>query len=198
MRSFFICSLWSHLNVLTFSPLTGGCSEGLDAFRFFNAFRFFFKQSPRNYCGGHQSNLFTTSLLNFQGHGANSGGTVWFNSRPYGREPFVWISTSPGNLIRYFSGPVYTAVYHLRLTRWLYLLYPSALSGAYSEKKPGKALLACGVRVQLTATRRIATKKRSLFDTRGCMPYVRWLLFRRLVVLYVRRGFLAIYTPHDR
>ena len=24
-----------HLNVLTFSPLTGGCSEGLDAFRFF-------------------------------------------------------------------------------------------------------------------------------------------------------------------
>ena len=31
----FICSLWSHLNVLTFSPLTGGCSKGLDAFRFF-------------------------------------------------------------------------------------------------------------------------------------------------------------------
>ena len=28
-------SLWSHLNVLTFSPLTGGCSEGLDAFIFF-------------------------------------------------------------------------------------------------------------------------------------------------------------------
>ena len=28
-----ICSLWSHLNVLTFFPLTGGCSEGLDAFR---------------------------------------------------------------------------------------------------------------------------------------------------------------------
>ena len=24
-----------HLNVLTFSPLTGACSEGLDAFRFF-------------------------------------------------------------------------------------------------------------------------------------------------------------------
>ena len=30
-----ICSLWSHLNVLTFLPLSGGCSEGLDAFRFF-------------------------------------------------------------------------------------------------------------------------------------------------------------------
>ena len=29
---FCICSLSSHLNVLTFSPLTGGCSEGLDAF----------------------------------------------------------------------------------------------------------------------------------------------------------------------
>ena len=31
----------SHLNVLTFSPLTGGCSEGLDTFRFF------FKHNPR-------------------------------------------------------------------------------------------------------------------------------------------------------
>ena len=29
------CSLWSHLNVLTFSPLTWGCSEGLGAFWFF-------------------------------------------------------------------------------------------------------------------------------------------------------------------
>ena len=28
----YLCSL---LNVLTFFPLTGGCSEGLDAFRFF-------------------------------------------------------------------------------------------------------------------------------------------------------------------
>ena len=36
MKRFCICSLlWSHVNVLTFSPLTGGCSEGLDAFRFF-------------------------------------------------------------------------------------------------------------------------------------------------------------------
>ena len=26
---------YSHINVLTFSPLTGGCSEGLDAFIFF-------------------------------------------------------------------------------------------------------------------------------------------------------------------
>ena len=29
MKRFCICSLLSHLNVLTFSPLTGGCSEGL-------------------------------------------------------------------------------------------------------------------------------------------------------------------------
>ena len=28
--TFCICSLWSHLNVLTFSPLTRGSSEGLD------------------------------------------------------------------------------------------------------------------------------------------------------------------------
>ena len=34
MEKFCICSLRSHLNVLTFSPLTGGCSEGLGAFRF--------------------------------------------------------------------------------------------------------------------------------------------------------------------
>ena len=35
---FCICSLGlrSHLNILTFPPLTGGCSEGLDAFRFFD------------------------------------------------------------------------------------------------------------------------------------------------------------------
>ena len=32
MKRFCLCSLRSHLNVLTFSPLTGGCSEGLDAF----------------------------------------------------------------------------------------------------------------------------------------------------------------------
>ena len=30
---FYLCSLWSHLNVLTFFPLTGGCSEDLDAFK---------------------------------------------------------------------------------------------------------------------------------------------------------------------
>ena len=35
-KRFCICSLRSHLNVLTFFPLTGGCSEGLDAFRFFS------------------------------------------------------------------------------------------------------------------------------------------------------------------
>ena len=32
MKRFCICSLESHLNVLTFSPLIGGCSEGLGAF----------------------------------------------------------------------------------------------------------------------------------------------------------------------
>ena len=31
-KKFCICSLRSHLNVLTFFPLTGGCSEGLGAF----------------------------------------------------------------------------------------------------------------------------------------------------------------------
>ena len=36
MKRFCLCSLWSHLNVLTFfPPLTEGCPEGLDAFRFF-------------------------------------------------------------------------------------------------------------------------------------------------------------------
>ena len=35
MKRFCIFSLGSHLNVLTFSPQTGGCSEGLGAFRFF-------------------------------------------------------------------------------------------------------------------------------------------------------------------
>ena len=32
IKRFCICSLRPHLNVLTFSPLTGGCSEGLVAF----------------------------------------------------------------------------------------------------------------------------------------------------------------------
>ena len=36
MKRFCIFSYWSHLiNVLTFFPQTGGCSEGLGAFRFF-------------------------------------------------------------------------------------------------------------------------------------------------------------------
>ena len=37
MKMFFLCSLSFHLpvNVLTFFSLTGGCSEGLDAFRIF-------------------------------------------------------------------------------------------------------------------------------------------------------------------
>ena len=34
-RRGFVFAAYSHLNVLTFSSLTGGCSEGLDAFRFF-------------------------------------------------------------------------------------------------------------------------------------------------------------------
>ena len=35
MKRFCLCSLRSHLNVLTFSPLIGGCSKSLGAFRFF-------------------------------------------------------------------------------------------------------------------------------------------------------------------
>ena len=35
MKKFCICSLWSHINILTFFPLTGGCSVGLHAFNFF-------------------------------------------------------------------------------------------------------------------------------------------------------------------
>ena len=35
MKRFCICSLRSNLNVLSYSPLTGGCSEGLGAFIFF-------------------------------------------------------------------------------------------------------------------------------------------------------------------
>ena len=31
IERFCLCSLRFHLNVLTFFPLTGGCSEGLDA-----------------------------------------------------------------------------------------------------------------------------------------------------------------------
>ena len=33
MKRLDLCSLSSHLNILTFFPLTGECSEGLDAFR---------------------------------------------------------------------------------------------------------------------------------------------------------------------
>ena len=35
MQFFVFAAYDPHLNVLTFPPLTGGCSEGLDAFRFF-------------------------------------------------------------------------------------------------------------------------------------------------------------------
>ena len=38
MKRFCICSLRSYLNVLTFFPLTGRCSEGLGAFWFFLIF----------------------------------------------------------------------------------------------------------------------------------------------------------------
>ena len=45
MKRFCICSLRSHLNALTFFPLTGGCSEGLEALGIF------FKQIGQpNYC----------------------------------------------------------------------------------------------------------------------------------------------------
>ena len=45
MKRFCICSLRSHLNVLTFSPLTGECSEGLGAFWFF--FKYWGKHKKR-------------------------------------------------------------------------------------------------------------------------------------------------------
>ena len=35
MKMLRLCGLCSHPNVLTFSPPDRGCSEGLDAFRFF-------------------------------------------------------------------------------------------------------------------------------------------------------------------
>ena len=41
----------SHLNVLTFPPLTGGCSEGLDAFRFL---------LKKNYFGIYIKNVFVS------------------------------------------------------------------------------------------------------------------------------------------
>ena len=40
MKRFRIYSLSSHLKVLTFSPLTGGCSEGLDALGLVQIFLF--------------------------------------------------------------------------------------------------------------------------------------------------------------
>ena len=56
MKRFCICSLWSHLNVLTFSPITGGCSEGLGAFWFF----FKKRRSPQNHknCVGSYETIF--------------------------------------------------------------------------------------------------------------------------------------------
>ena len=45
-RRFGLCSLCSHLNVLTFLPLTGGCSEGPLIYLDIDAFRFFFKDLP--------------------------------------------------------------------------------------------------------------------------------------------------------
>ena len=52
MKRFCLCSLRSHLlNVFTFFPLTGACSEGLDAFIFF------FKP----YCG--KKTPYTTRLM---------------------------------------------------------------------------------------------------------------------------------------
>ena len=47
-----------HLNVLTFFPLTGGCSEGLDAFRFF----FTAPQSGTLVCVCFSSHSFWTSM----------------------------------------------------------------------------------------------------------------------------------------
>ena len=58
MKRFCICSLLSHLNVLTFSPLTGECSEGLGAFRFFFKIPFAFalaNQQPYLHCILHRA-----------------------------------------------------------------------------------------------------------------------------------------------
>ena len=49
MKRFCNCSLWSHLNVLTLFPLTGGCSEGLDAFRLFFKQYVFQYREERNF-----------------------------------------------------------------------------------------------------------------------------------------------------
>ena len=46
-KRFCIYSLGSHLNVLTFSPLIGGCSEGLDALSFFFKHDYHACRSPR-------------------------------------------------------------------------------------------------------------------------------------------------------
>ena len=49
-----------HLNVLTFSPLTGGCSEGLDAFRFF------FKYYRRTSTGDAAKSIIVASLYSLK------------------------------------------------------------------------------------------------------------------------------------
>ena len=60
MKRFCICSLRSHLNALTFFPLTGGCSEGLEAFGFF------FKQTGQpNGCRSRSWHIYTDRYHNF-------------------------------------------------------------------------------------------------------------------------------------
>ena len=65
MKRFSICSLSMrsmippNLNVLTFSPLTGGCSEGLDAFRFF----FELHKAVSDSMSSHRRNNFVLEII---------------------------------------------------------------------------------------------------------------------------------------
>ena len=54
MKRFCLCRLRSHLNVLIFPPLTGGCSEGLDAFSFFFEQQYPRALSLRNLVSGYE------------------------------------------------------------------------------------------------------------------------------------------------
>ena len=68
MKRFYICSLWSHLNVLTFFPhIAGGCSEGL------GAFWFFFKNSDK--LGASRMCIYVYSSLGCLSRGGSM--SVW-------------------------------------------------------------------------------------------------------------------------
>ena len=76
IKRFGLCSLCSHLNVLTFFPLTGGCSEGLHAFRFFFKLTVGSGVSETGMCGWFGSSLETflsIKLLAGTGRSLNAG-----------------------------------------------------------------------------------------------------------------------------